>query len=63
MRKGNKEIITVSLDPAILHDIDLFCKKWDFSRSAALEFIFKNMISKSGARDMVCEMLTEARRS
>lgn len=62
-KKGNKEIVTLSLDPEILHDIDLFSKKWGFTRSAALEFIFKNMVSESGARSMVCEMITEARRS
>ena len=56
----NKKVISFTLDAEVIQLVDMFTEKYGFNRSTALNFILKNVLSKSGSGsmvdDMVCDM-------
>ena len=57
---NEKKVVSVTMEPEVIDMLDMFAEQYGFNRSGALNFVLKNILSKSGSNsmidDMVCEM-------
>lgn len=53
----DKKVISVTIESDVVDMLDLFAEQYGFNRSAALNFIIKNILAKDGARSRVCDMV------
>ena len=53
----DKKVISVIMESDVIDILDMFADEYGFNRSAALNFIIKNILAKDGARSRVCDMV------
>lgn len=56
MKKGNKEIVSLSLKPETLNCIDAFCSDYGMTKSQAIDFIMR-LFDNGGSQQMVLDMI------
>lgn len=52
----DKKVISTTLEPEVINLLDMFAEKYGFTRSSALNFILKNVLSASGSGSMIDDM-------
>ena len=54
-----KKVVSVTMEPEVIDILDMFAEQYGFNRSGALNFVLKNILSKSGTRSMVTDMVDD----
>ena len=56
MKKGNKEIISLSIEPTLLSNVDLFCKWFNVSRSVGVRMLLSYAFTKAGHSEALSDV-------
>lgn len=54
-----KKVISVTIETEVVDMLDMFAEQYGFNRSGALNFVLKNILSKSGSASTIRDMVSD----